>query len=117
MRVATIILIIISQNCNAQDYGVKLSARTEEIKKLGFFDNGVVIWNDTSRYGFPRWNSTAYYYQDDMVTLKGEIFRAVVDNKGMKPIDSPKEWQFDHGTYHPYQFLRDTAKVDDLKKC
>lgn len=117
MRIAVIIVVVISHHCYAQvAYDARLSSRLEEIKKLDFFNNDVVISDDTSRYGFPRWDSMEEYYQDDLVTSKGETFRAIVDSKGQKPGYSPNEWEFIHGTYHPYQFLRDTAKVDDLKK-
>ncbi|MBL7845501.1 MAG: hypothetical protein JNK44_16685 [Cyclobacteriaceae bacterium] len=117
MRVVILIVFVIPGFCFAQsDYQSTLSRRLEEIKQLGFFDNSVVVYDDSSGYGttFPRWNPNNDYYQDDMTFIGGTIYRALVDSKGKNPTTSRKEWTPSRRPL-PYLFLRDTATTDDIK--
>jgi hypothetical protein len=118
MRTAIFLLVIISPLCYGQnDYQARLSARLAEARKLEGFDNGVVVYHDSSSYGydFPRWMPAQDYYQDDIVTFKGgTTYRALAHSKGKDPARSPENWKLLYGP-HPYFFLRDTAKTEDLK--
>jgi hypothetical protein len=119
MRAVLLISVIVTHFCYGQDdYNSKLSTRLDEIKKLTSLDNSVVIYADTSsqRFGFPRWTPKQDFYMNDMVTLNGKLYEALVDNiKGKNPTTSPNEWRL-IDTRHPYSFLRDTATVEDLKR-
>ena len=119
MRLYTIILTLVSSYCYAQQvYDQLLSLRLEEIKQLSFFNNSVIVFDKSSGYGstYPFWTSHMDYYEDDMVINKGgKIYQALVDNAGKNPGTSPKEWKLVPWR-HPYFFLRDTAKVEDLKQ-
>ncbi len=119
MRVVLFISIIASQFCYGQtDYNSKLSTRLNEIRELGLLDNNVVIYADTSRqrFGFPRWTTKQDFYMNDIVSLNGKLYEALADSiVGKSPDTSPNEWRL-IDTRHPYQFLRDTAKIEDLKR-
>jgi hypothetical protein len=102
--------------CLAQDdYSSRLAKRLTEIKKSAEYDNDVVVYNDTTNIpgGFEIWNPTVEYIQYDRVQFKGKDYEAKQTSRGKKPVDSPHDWaQFQD--YHPYRFLRDTAKTEDL---
>lgn len=116
--VLMLLMVIASKSLYAQrDYNTRLSERLTEIRELTEIDNGVVVLSDSSGYGstFPRGSPTMDFYRDDMATFKGGIiYRALVDNTGKNPATSPNEWEVAHGP-HPYLFLRDSAKTEDLK--
>ncbi len=119
MRLKIIILTLVSTYCySQQNYDKLLSVRLKEIEKLSIFNNSVVFFEKSSGYGstYPFWELDVDYYQDDIVKNKeGNFYLSLVDNNGKNPSMSPKEWQFMPYT-HPYFFLRDTAKVEDLNK-
>lgn len=108
-----------SLRCYSQDsYSITLSRRLEEIRKSDYFDNSVVVLDKETGYGsnFPYWTATAEFYADDIVIFEGGMeYRALVDSRGKNPCTSPKEWQR-ISRVRPYLFLRDTAKVNDLKE-
>ncbi len=113
-----ILTLIITTCCSRDNYEDILSIRLEEIEKLELYDNSFVVYSEADGYGstFPRWKSDLDYYQDDMVIDGvGKMYRAIVDSKGKEPVNSPRDWQLIPWT-HPYFFLRDTAKVEDLRK-
>ena len=112
----TILTLVSALYCDAQEfYEAKLTSKLNEIRKLNSFDNGVVVLTEEMNSDLPRWGSLANYYEDDLVTLDGGlIYRAVLDSKGKDPSSSPNEWRLVQGR-HPYLFLRDTAKTEDLK--
>lgn len=119
MRISLLVLVVpLVQYCYAQEsYNAKLDAKLEEIKKLEEYDNGVVIFDDDSGNGsdFPIWDPTLDYYQDDIVAVPGGfLYRCVRDCKGKHPTESPDDWKLMRGR-HPYLFLRDTAKTEDLR--
>jgi hypothetical protein len=120
MRILTIVLVVILVTCCSRDNNdALLSARLREIEELDYFDNGVVVFTEKSGYGstFSRWQPDYDFYQDDVVfDSTARFYRALADNIGKPPNSSPKEWEFLHRTTHPYFFLRDTARTDDLKR-
>ncbi len=104
--------------CSRDNYEDMLSIRLREIEKLELYDNSFVVYSEADGYGstFPRWKSDLDYYQDDMVIDDaGKMYRAIVDSKSKEPVTSQRDWQL-IPWMHPYLFLRDTAKVEDLKK-
>lgn len=117
MRISTVILFLIVPSCYSQDnYNARFRQRLEDIRALTYFDNGVVVYDDSSGYGstFPYWTPELDFYEDDIVTFKGGMsYRALIDNKGKKPGTSPKEWALVDGP-HPYLYLRDSAGTQDL---
>lgn len=119
MKVITFILLLLSISSYCQrSYDDILLKRVDEIKELAYYDNSFVVYDESSAYGsnYVVWNSAADYYADDLVLDKNrKVFRALVDNKGKEPATSPKEWEFVPFS-HPYFFLRDTARVKDLRK-
>jgi hypothetical protein len=121
MRCALIILLVLLwRQCLSQTgYEAILSLRLAEIKKLEFYDNKVVVLVDSVEYhdlDFPYWKPNNTYYQDDIVRYKYCQYRVLKDStKGQKPDTSSSEWAVIQGT-HPYLFLRDTAKLEDLRK-
>lgn len=113
MKITEFILIFIAISGYSQDkYSVKLSTRLTEIRELTEFNNGIVQFN--RECGFPCWEPGEEYFQDDMVTYKYSTYAAVIDNKGQAPDNLPDKWRLVRGP-HPYLFLRDTAKTEDLK--
>jgi hypothetical protein len=92
---------------------MRLNHRLDEIRKLTTFDNGILIYDNA---GWWPWKSTFAYYTDDIVAFKYSTYLAIADSKGIVPGTAPKIWKPIRGP-HPYLFLRDTAKVEDLKKC
>lgn len=118
MRSVTIILIFITTQCYPQlSYEELLANRLSEIKELTYFNNNVVSY----KYGigfssWDRWEKNIQYYEYDVVLgSKGRHYRALVDNKGKIPDNSPDVW-VQEIFHHPYYFLRDTARTEDLKK-
>jgi hypothetical protein len=110
---------LVSIGCYSQQtYQQLLLTRVADIKHLAYYDNSVVVYDESSAYGsnYAVWNAVADYYADDIVLDKNKkVFRALVDSKGKEPSISPKEWEFVPFS-HPYFFLRDTARVEDLKQ-
>jgi hypothetical protein len=121
MRYALIILLVLLwRQCLSQTgYEAILSRRLEEIKKLEFYNNKVVVLIDSVEYhdlDFPYWKPNDTYYQDDMVRYKYCQYRVLKDStRGQRPDTSSTEWAVTQGI-HPYLFLRDTAKLEDLRK-
>jgi len=119
MKLLVIILTLISTCCYSQDsYQKLLSVRLNEIEKLSEFENSFVVLDESNAYGstYPFWEREAHYYQDDIVSEKGLIkYRAIRESIGKNPGTSPNDWGLIIVT-HPYFFLRDTAKAEDLKK-
>lgn len=119
MRIATYLLVIFPSFCYSQtDYESTLRKRLNEIRELELFDNSVVVYDDTSYYdiSYQRWDPHEEYYVDDIISLRGICYQAVVDNKGKIPASSSKEWVLlaPIGSL-PYRYLRDTARSEDLK--
>jgi hypothetical protein len=86
--------------------------------KLEYFENSVIVYTAAEGYGstYSRWQSDSEYYEDDIVfNSDARFYRALKNNKGKAPNRSPDEWGFLHATEHPYFFLRDTAKMEDLR--
>jgi len=120
MRLPTIIqALLISMTCCSNDnYEDLLAVRLKEIEELQLFDNSFVVYSEIEGYGstFPRWESNMDYYQDDMVIdNSGKMYRAIMDSKGKDPKTYRNEWKLIPWK-HPYLFLRDTAKTEDLRK-
>ena len=72
MRYPTIILLVLSWGqCFSQtSYHKTLSLRLDQIKKLEFYNNKVVVRIDSVEYhdlDFPYWTPSNTYYQDDYV--------------------------------------------------
>lgn len=114
----TILLILIAANCYSQSYEELLTLRLEEIKKLTYFNNSVVVYPKGSGYGstYDSWGIDRDFFENEMVVGKdGEFYMALVDNRGKNPLESPNEWQL-IPYIHPYFFLRDTARTEDLSK-
>lgn len=109
--------LIFGQHCYSQDtYNNRLAEILTEIRHLDYFENGVVILNDSMGYGsmYPYWTASEVFYENDGVAFKrGTTYRALVDNLGKNPATSPDAWELIHGP-HPYLFLRDSADVQDL---
>ncbi|NBW38612.1 MAG: hypothetical protein EBR30_27055, partial [Cytophagia bacterium] len=117
MRIVLLLITLIPIFCHSQnDYQLTLKTRLQEIKQLDYFDNSVVVYDESSGYGttFPRWDPSEGYYLDDMTFVGGTIYIALVDSKGKNPTISPKEWAPLRRKL-PYLFLRDTAKTEDIK--
>ena len=114
MRFTVLIgLITISYSCYAQDnYGNVLTRRLDQIRQLDTFDNGIVLHDWP---GWIPWESDLNFYEKDIVTFKYATYLAIADSKGVIPGTAPKTWKVIRGP-HPYLFLRDSAKVDDLRK-
>src|SRR5687768_15866325 len=121
MRYITIIFLVLcwGQCLSQADYDEILSLRLDEIKKLAYYDNGVVIHVDSVEYhdlSFPYWNPHDTYYQDDMARYKHCQYRVLADSTtGHRPDTSRTDWALSRRP-HPYLFLRDTARLDDLKR-
>lgn len=111
-------LVLCAGQCLSQrNYSTLLSLRLEQIKKLDFYDNKIVALKDSVEYrdlDFPYWKPLDTYYQDDMVKYKYCQYAALKDTKGQRPDISHDVWVIVHGP-HPYLFLRDTARLEDLK--
>jgi hypothetical protein len=118
LRIATIFtfILLFSFHCHAQDaYSFKLSARLHAIRSLDNFDNTITTYDDTVDYAmaFPYWTATQHFYEGEMTRYKHCVYVALVDSKGKKPDTSAEDWQLVGGP-HPYLFLRDTARTEDL---
>ncbi len=111
-------MIILLISCSRDNYEELLSVRIKEIEALQFFDNSYVVYIENEGYGstYSRWTSDMEFYQDDMVLDSGgHTYRALTDSRGKNPKTSPGQWK-QIPWKHPYFFLRDTAKTQDLKK-
>lgn len=120
MRSSLIILLILtSRLCWSQTrYAETLTLRVSQIKKLEFYDNKVVVHIDSVEYhdlDYPYWKAKDTYYQDDFARYKYCLYRVLTDSTtGHRPDTSRTEWALSR-LPHPYLFLRDTARLDDLK--
>lgn len=118
MRLFTIILIFISTHCHSQQsYEQLFLLRLDEIKNLTYYNNNVVIYKyGIGRFSFDKWDRNRVFYIDEMVVGDdGQVYHALKDSKGKTPSNSPNEWQLS-SFEHPYFFLRDTARTEDLSK-
>jgi hypothetical protein len=118
--VAIILLILIWQHCLSQtDYNDRLSLRLDQIKKLEFYINDVVVHIDSVDYhdlSYPYWDAGDTYYQYDVVRYKNCQYEALTDDtRDHRPDTSRAVWTLMQGP-HPYLFLRDTASLEDLYK-
>jgi hypothetical protein len=119
-RIATMITfsLLFSLHCHSQDdYSFKLAARLDSIRSLDNFNNTVAFYDDTLSHGmgFPNWTATQHFYEDEMVWFKHCLYVAVANSTGKRPDTSTEDWQLVHGP-HPFLFLRDTARTEDLKE-
>jgi hypothetical protein len=99
-------------------YNDALSERLHRIKNQRYFDNDVVTHRiDSVDYGdlsFPYWKADEKYYLDDMVRYKYSHYQALSDDlQGHRPDTARNSWSLTSGP-HPYFFLRDTARSEDL---
>ena len=119
MRRLIITILSLTATCafSQKNYEQRLSSRLSKIIELDYFDNNVIMFSDTTEYAmaFPYWDSSDDYYEGDIVRFKNCQYVAKKDTKGKMPDVSFDEWQLARGP-HPYLFLRDTAKVEDLKR-
>jgi hypothetical protein len=121
MRYLTIILVTLCWGqCVCQSlYEERLFQRVDQIKKMEFYDNGVVVKIDSVEYqdlSLPYWNPNETYYQDDLARYKYCLYRALPDStKGHRPDTARIDWALIRSP-HPYLFLRDTAKMKDLRR-
>jgi hypothetical protein len=112
---ALTITLLTSISCLAQlDYKTKFAARVKEISELNQVNAGVVFSEGFEHSDWTPWSPDRNFYTDDIVDHKGCLFRATSDSKGKDPFISRKEWTIYRGL-HPYIFLRDTAKIEDLR--
>lgn len=120
MRLLTLILLgLCCGQCNRyreNDRNV-LSTRLDQIKKLSHYDDKVVGGIDSVEYNdmsFPYWNLIDAFYRGDIARFKYCQYVASQDNVGQRPDTSKVSWRLTNGP-HPYLYLRDTARVEDLK--
>lgn len=106
-------------NCTVRpDYPQQLSQRVHQIRNLTYYNNSFVAFDETTCFGsdYPEWAPDTKYYTDDPVAYGTcALYLALKDNHGKKPSESPDLWRI-LPMYHPYLFLRDTAKIEDLRK-
>ncbi|MGC3943805.1 MAG: hypothetical protein QM762_04560 [Chryseolinea sp.] len=120
MRVLILILIgLCCGKCRQRDKNSDniLSARLDQIKKLDHYDDKIVSGVDSVEYhdmSFPYWNSQDTFYTDDRTRFKYCQYAALKDNVGQRPDITPASWTLINGP-HPYLYLRDTARVEDLR--
>jgi hypothetical protein len=98
-------------------YKKTLSLRLDQIRKLEYYDNKVVFAIDTLEYhdmSFPYWNPSEIYYQDDRSRYKYRLYIALRDTQGERPDTATTSWKLMSGP-HPSLFLRDTARLEDLR--
>lgn len=115
MRLTVLIigLVNISFSCYPQDnYEDNLAERLDQIRRMDTFDNGIVLYNSAD---WMPWESDLNFYEKDIVTFKYVTYLAIADSKGITPGTAPEIWKVVRGP-HPYLFLRDTAKIEDLKE-
>src|SRR6187455_3777402 len=121
MRYSIIVLQVLfwGQSFSQSSYDDVLVARANQIKGVQYYDNGVVIKIDSIEYhdlSFPYWTRNDTYYQDDIVRYKYCQYAVLTDSThGNRPDISRSDWTLLHGP-HPYLFLRDTARSEDLVK-
>lgn len=119
MKFVAVLLMLCSSQCLAQQsYDALLSLRLEQIGKLSSYNNKIVTHNDSIEYhdmDYPYWKPHDTYYKDDVVKYKHCYYAAKKNTKTEKPGTSPAVWGLIRGP-HPYLFLRDTAKAEDLNK-
>jgi hypothetical protein len=120
MRYPLIVLISLCWiRCLSQtDYDETLAVRLDQIKKSDSYDHKVVFAIDSVEYhdmSFPFWKPNDMYYQDDIARYKYCSYAALRDSKGHRPDTARTTWTL-VSRPHPALFLRDTAKVDDLKR-
>ncbi len=120
MRYTTLLLLFLTYGqCLSQStYSHRLSTRIEQIKRLEVYNNKVVINIDSVEHhdlSFPYWKERDTYYQDDLVRYKYCLYRVLTDStKGYRPDTARADWALSEPP-HPYLFLRDTARLDDLR--
>ena len=120
MRFSVILLVIVScGHCLSQSsYQETLQARLNRIKELKSYDNNIVIkiidsvnYHDNS---FPYWSPSGKYYANDIVRFKYCHYEALTDStSGDRPDVSRAVWKLIWRP-HPFLFLRDTARTEDL---
>jgi hypothetical protein len=121
MRLSILILIgLFCGHCKqlVKDDNDILSARLDQIKKLDHYDHKIVSGVDSVDYhdmSFPYWNFRDTFYTDDIARFKYCQYAALKNNVGERPDTTPTSWTLISGP-HPYLYLRDTAKVEDLRK-
>jgi hypothetical protein len=116
--VISVALLFSVTHCYSQDkYIETLGARLNEISQLSYFDNNIITFEDTVDFpmSFPYWNPTEKYYEGDIVRFGNCHFGARTDVAGEMPTVMSDKWGLIRGP-HPYLFLRDTAKVEDLER-
>lgn len=99
-------------------YKETLSLRLDQIRKLEYYDSKVVFAVDTVDYrdmSFPYWNPNEIYYQDDRSRYKYCLYIALKDTQGERPDTARTSWTLISGP-HPSLFLRDTARLEDLRR-
>lgn len=121
MRFSIILLLVLASGyCLSQgNYQDILQIRLNEIKELKSYNNSIVIYiSDSIDYhdlSFPYWSSNVKYYAGDIVRYKYCDYEALTDStSGEQPDISPAAWKL-FSRPHPFLFLRDTARSEDLK--
>jgi hypothetical protein len=112
-----ILLIIFCAAAQAQShYHARFASAIEEIKQEDAYNNSLVVCSAENYYcsNLPLWNRETEFYQDDLVNHGTHTYRALSYSRGNTPADTSKFWA---RTYRPrpYFFLRDTARIEDLK--
>jgi hypothetical protein len=121
MRYITIILLILTWGhaLSQADYDKIFLKRLDELKKLEIYDYFVVVYADSDDVAgarFPYWKSNELYYQDDFVRYNYLPYRVLSDSSiGQRPDTARTTWAVS-GHLHPFLFLRDTAKLTDLRR-
>jgi hypothetical protein len=110
--------LIACEHCVSQSsYDDKLTSRLAEIRKLDFYDHGVVFVIDSVDYNdgsHPCWKQYQMYYESDMARFKYCIYEALKDTRGHRPDTARTSWTVVFGP-HPSLFLRDTARLEDIR--
>ncbi len=112
-------ILLLMVGCSTEDsYRLTLQKRIEEIRSEQYYDNSVVVLDESSGYGsdWPVWDASEKYYKGDVArTPRAMFYEAIQDSKGQDPTESPEYWTLNRFASHrPYLFLRDTAHVEDL---
>lgn len=119
MRSLFILLVLSTCTGFAQGgYDSTLQLKVAQIRSLEFYDNKIVYAIDTVDYNdldFPYWKSGNTYYQDDMARFRYCTYAALKDTQGERPDTARQAWQLECGP-HPFLFLRDTARQEDLRR-
>lgn len=118
--ITIILLLLWGQGLSQPSYDSTLSLRLDQIRKMTIYNNTVVVALvdsiDYSSAAYPYWKPDITFYESDICRYKYCQYRALTDSViGIRPDTSQSNWKLIDGP-PPYLYLRDTAKIEDLKK-